>query len=86
MAHETETGGYGGEINDAAGAVVGEIGEGGLHEEDGTEDVDGVLAGEFFGGDGAEGPFFGDAGVVDDDVDLEFAAAGVGEVVFGGGY
>ena len=30
---------------------MGEVREGGLHEEDGTEDVDGVLAGKFFGGD-----------------------------------
>ena len=65
---------------------MGQVREGGLHEEDGAEDVDGVLAVEFFGGDGAEGLVFGDAGVVDEDVDLEFAGAGVGEVVFCGGY
>ena len=65
---------------------MGEVGKCGLHEEDGTEDVDGVLAGEFFGGDVWYELVLRDAGVIDDDVDLEFAAAGVGEVVFGGGY
>ena len=57
-----------------------------MHEEDGAEDVDVVLAGEFFGGDFLQGLVFGDAGVVDDVVDLEFAAGGLGEVIFGGGY
>ena len=32
-----------------------------------------------------QGRVAGDAGVVDDDVDLEFAGFGVGEVDFGGG-
>ena len=40
---------------------------------------------EGVGGAGFEGSVFVDAGVVDDDVDLEGAGFGMGEVVFGCG-
>jgi hypothetical protein len=64
---------------------VREVGQGGLGEEQGPEDVDaiGVLVG--VDGDVLEQLVDGDAGVVDEDVDLEGAGLGVREVVLGRG-
>ena len=47
------------------------MGDCGFDEHGGADDVDGVEAGEVFGGQGAEGFVVRDAGVVDDDVDLQ---------------
>lgn len=63
----------------------------GLDDEQGAEDVDAVGGFEVFLGDVLEGRVARDAGVVDDDVDLEgFVGRRWGEVVFGnceeGGY
>ena len=85
LVAEAQGGGHGGEVDDAAGAVGREVGERGLHEQEGAEDVGSVLGVEGVGGAGFEGQVLADAGVVDDDVDLELAGFGVGEVVFGGG-
>ena len=52
-----------------------------MEEEDGTLDVDGVLGLEGFGGDVGQVLVYGDAGVVDEDVDAEGVGFGVGEVV-----
>ena len=63
-----------------------EVGERGLQEQDGPEDVDGVGAMKVVERDVGEGAVHGDAGVVDQDVDLEFPGFGVREVVLGGAY
>jgi hypothetical protein len=49
-----------------------------LDEEQGAEDVDSVGLVELLKGDVAEEGVLGDAGVVDDDVDLELGVAGEG--------
>ena len=54
-----------------------EVGQGGLQQENGAEDVDGVYLGELFGSDVAEGFVACDAGIVDDDVNLEGTGFGV---------
>ena len=59
-----------------------EVGQGGLQQENGAEDVDGVHFGELFGSDVAEGFVACDAGIIDDDVNLEGTGFGVREVVF----
>lgn len=81
---EAEAGGDGGDVDDAAGAVVGEVRQSGLHEQDGPEDVDGVRFVEIFGGDVGNVVVGCDGSVVDDDIDLERAGLGVREVVLGG--
>lgn len=62
---------------------MGQVGLCGLEEEDRAQHVDGILPVEILCGDVFQGEVRGDACVVDDDVDLEFAASGVGEVVLG---
>lgn len=60
-----------------------EVRLGGLQEEDGAEHVDVVLPVEVVRGDLLQWEVLRDGGVVDDDVDLEFPASGVREVVLG---
>ena len=60
-----------------------EEGLGGLHEQEGSPHVDVVLPCEFGGVDFGDAPVLRDAGVVDEDVDLEFARLGVREAVLG---
>ncbi len=83
MPRKAQASGHGGKVDNAAGAVGGEIGQRGLHEQNGSEDIDVVLPVETLGGDFFQGEVPRDARVVDDDVDLEFAASGVREVVLG---
>ena len=54
-----------------------------LHQQDGPQHIDVVLPVKILRCDVLQGLVRGYGGVVDDDVDLELAAAGVGEVVFG---
>lgn len=61
------------------------MGQRGLHEQDGAEDVDFVLRVEEVGAAGFDRHVAADAGVVDDDVDLKRRGLGVGEVVPGRG-
>lgn len=82
LFHETHAGRHGREVDDSPGAVVGEVRESGLHEQDGAEHVDGVEFREHVRGDVGQRVVCGDGGVVDDDVDLEFGGFRVGEVVF----
>lgn len=61
---------------------MGQVWQGSLDEEQGAEDVDGVDFREDFSGGLLDCVEAGDAGVVDQDVDLEFSRLGVREVVF----
>lgn len=78
---ESGGGGYGGEVDDAAGAVVWEIGHDGLGEEEGTKDVDSVLPVEVVGCDFFKGAVVGDIGIVDEDVDFKVVAGGFYDAV-----
>lgn len=56
-----------------------------MHEEDGAKNVDFILVVEGVGGAGFEGHVLADAGVVDDDVNLELVGFGVGKMVLSRG-
>ena len=83
LADEPASGANGAQVDDAAAAVRREVRLGGLDEEERAEDVD--LVGNVKVGDLDVGDLVvvGDAGVVDDDVDLELAGGGKGGL--GGG-
>lgn len=70
-----------GDVDDAAAAVGGEVGLHGFHEQEGAADVDVVNVCEVVCVALFDGEVAGYAGVVDDDVDLEFFGFGVREVV-----
>ncbi|ROV89836.1 hypothetical protein VMCG_09514 [Cytospora schulzeri] len=83
LPQEATVGADGGEVDDAPGPVGGQVRLRGLHEEEGPQDVDAV--GEVEVGDLEVGQLvvLGDAGVVDQDVDLELVVGrgrGRGEV------
>ena len=84
LAHEASAGRNGRDVDDAAGAVLWQKRLGGLDQQEGTQDVDAVGLGEVVDFHVGNVVVAGDAGVVDDDVDLE-GAVGLGEGGLGGG-
>jgi len=80
---EPERGADAADVDDAATAVVRQVGDGGFHEEERAAHVDVVEVREVFAVAVFDCEVTGDAGVVDDDIDLEPAVLGVREVVFG---
>lgn len=82
LAYQAGGGRDGGDADDAAGAVVRQVRERGLDEQERPEHVDVVQFVEFGDGRIFDGRDDGHAGVVDDDVDGELARFRVREVVF----
>lgn len=80
---EAERGADAADVDDAAGAVVREVRARGFHEEERAADIDVVEESEVVAVALFDGEVAGDAGVVDDDVDLQLAGLGVREVVLG---
>lgn len=73
LPDETQAGAHAAEVDDAAGAVVGEVGLSSLDEQQRSHDVDVEAGGEILGLDVWDLVVEGDSGVVDEDVDAERA-------------
>lgn len=73
LSDETQAGAHTAEVDDAAGAVVGEVGLSSLDEQQGTHDVDIEAGGEVLGLDVGDLVVEGDTSIVDEDVDAERA-------------
>lgn len=76
LPQEAAVGADGGEVDDAAGAVRGQVRRRRLHEEERAEDVDPVGGVEVLDRDLGQLAVDGHAGVVDQDVDLEPVVGG----------
>lgn len=74
LADKALGGRYRGDVDDPRAPVVGKMFQRSLHQQDRTEDVDSVHPFKLLDGDLFEMCVDGNAGVVDDDVDLECLA------------
>jgi len=83
LALEAERGADAADVDDTAAAVVGEVGDGGFHEEKRAAHIDVVEVREVVAITFFHCKVAGDACVVDDNVNLKFACLWVREVVFG---
>lgn len=81
LAAKAETGGDRTDVDNATRTVGGEVRDGGLDKKEGAQDVDGISFVEFLHRDGFDGHYGGEAGIVDQDIDLKFARLWMREVV-----
>jgi len=81
LCNESETAANARNVDDPSRPVFRQIWHGGLYEKQRSTHVDVVLKGKVFCITILDDPIHADAGVVDDDVDLELAALRLGEVV-----